>query len=297
MNRRIVRLVDRAFAGIGLELRRRPAAAPPAPIVPGVEACLALSRAGGGAAFECPLARCVAYNGFRYGGDGWHPFVAELEAHAAGESETFDGSPLERFYERWRPADALEAMIGGSEPDSPRLRRLPSYAFLFPWSAVTPAERLEAVRGIVRSENRHHAKLDLPISAGYNQHGPVHPRKGAIEHARLVACYRSLARDGWDRRKGDAAVTVLRRGSDVRFLVLHGHHRAAAANALGLGTIPARVGVPPEARRDEAAHWPQVTRGVWDREGAEAYLDHLFDFDSREWAIRRGIVNDAEVAR
>lgn len=292
MSRTPLGLVSTALASLGLEVRRLSAPddgwSPP-PIFDDLLDCLSVARAGVPAAFWCPLSEAVAYNGFRYGPGGWHPFVEALGSHAGGESGGFRGSSLEHFYRSWRPADAAEALIGVKRPGPSELRRLPSYAFLLPWVATTPAERLEAVRGIILSENRHHGNAELSVAAGYNQHGPVSPEKGAIEYRRLMACHRSIERQGWDRARGDATVTVLRRGSSVRYLILHGHHRAAAAAALGHTAIPARPGVPPEVRRGEAAHWPQVLRGVWPADTAARYLDHLFDFDSRRWALERGL--------
>jgi len=39
-----------------------------------------------------------------------------------------------------------------------------------------------------------------------------------------------------------------------------------------------------------AKWWPQVSRGKWSLEKSKKYFDYLFDFDSRKWALERGLV-------
>lgn len=283
------RFVDAAFATVGFELRRRQPRPQPPPISDDELECLLLHRSGTPAAFSCPLHHCVAYNGFRYGGAGWHPFVRVLEERARGGADRYRGSSLEAYYDRWQPSCARDAMIGAEGSGMSTLDAMPGYAFLFPWVATTPSERRAAVESIMLSESRTYAGRSLSVADGYNQHGPVSPAKGEIELARLADCHDSLEREGWDRARGDMTVTILRRRDGTRYLILHGHHRAAAASVLGHRTAPAALGKPAEVRRDEASHWPQVRRGIWSEAAALRYFDHLFDFDSLGWAAERGL--------
>lgn len=59
--------------------------------------------------------------------------------------------------------------------------------------------------------------------------------------------------------------------------------------ALGFQTIPARFHRQHVVDIEMAEHWPQVRSGLWTQEQAEAYFNHLFDFDSRAWARARGL--------
>jgi hypothetical protein len=41
---------------------------------------------------------------------------------------------------------------------------------------------------------------------------------------------------------------------------------------------------------DDVDRWPQVRAGVWTREAAIRYIDHLFDFDATAWARQLGLI-------
>lgn len=60
--------------------------------------------------------------------------------------------------------------------------------------------------------------------------------------------------------------------------------------ALGYQHIPAVLQRAYVVDVDMAAFWPQVVSGLWTMNEVIAYLDYLFDFDSRGWARSQGLL-------
>ena len=77
---------------------------------------------------------------------------------------------------------------------------------------------------------------------------------------------------------------LLRKHSEFRFVVTGGHHRLAAASALGLERIPVRIDFQTIIIPADADYWPQVIRRVWSKSEALAYFKKLFIADSCRWA-------------
>lgn len=274
---------NRLLRPIGFEIRRIPPPPPVPVLVDGPEQAMSMIRQGETATVRAPIRQCVIFNGLSLGPSGWHPFVAAAREMLNGESKAFEGSCLERFYTRWQPANALEALIGASlGPQS--LAAYPRYLMHAPWLGTSPDERLRSITRIIEIENAEYGSGALGVDAGYGLQGPVLPEKGRIEYQRLARVLNSIRQHGYDRSKGDITAQILKRGETYRFRIVHGHHRAAALAALGHEHLP----IQPKMLLDrtESAHWPQVYRGAWSQAQAETFFDHHFDFDSRAWAAR-----------
>lgn len=242
-------------------------------------------------AFRCPLDLNIMGNGFSCNPHGWHPFVEALREYAAGSATSYEGSILETFYQTHQPANAAEA-IAGFDRCPPVFESQPAHVYrLFPWRPKTVGEIESQVRQWTNQENRIHGDEDVTLDLdGYPYHGPVSPKKGRLEYRRLLQIYDRLASQGYDRSYGHARVVPLRRGTEYRFFVSGGGlHRTAAMASLNYDTIPA-VFEEPVVELEMIEYWPQVRHGVWSRAAAEAYFNHLFDFDSRAWARDRGLL-------
>ncbi|MFU8815175.1 MAG: hypothetical protein ACNA7W_07505 [Pseudomonadales bacterium] len=248
-------------------------------------------------AFLAPLRDCVVFNGLTFAAAGWHPFVATLRERADGAAGGYCGSLLETFFDRWQPTTAAQALIGIEPERGNALHSLPPYAPPLPWQAEPPNEWVTQVESIIHRQNREHGSPDLTIEAGFNHHGPVSSKKGALEYQRLVRVFESLRCSGYDRSRGDVKVTVIRRKTALRYLVMSGHHRAAAAAVLKHERIPCVFGRPDLVSVDEVQYWPLVRSGVWTIDDARAYVDHLFDFDAREWAREKNLPRPASGQR
>ena len=257
---------------------------------------LCYQQGGKPAAFQCPIRHTCNQNGLSYSPRGWHPFVATLHEYAAGEITGYEGSILEEFYERYQPAHAAAAIAGFAR--APEVyTRYPAHIYrLAPWKSRTPEEEDRVVRGWSEGDSTEHGgpERGWTLDAdGYPYHGPVSLRRGQLEYERLVRTWESLRTVGYDRSMGHACFVMLRRGDERRFLGRgDGSHRTAAMSALGHARIPAVFLESHMVDIDMAASWPQVKRGIWTEEEARAYFNHLFDFDSRAWALKEGFIEE-----
>lgn len=204
----------------------------------------------------------------------------------------YEGSILQRYYEAHQPTNAAEAILGFDQP-SDRFQQLPPHLYrLTPWRS----ESVETIDREVKAWTLHdarscgHPNLSLEIH-GYQYHGPVSHQKGQLEYQRLTCLYEQIRTHGYDRRRGHAHFLVLQRGDAYRFLARgDGNHRLAVMATLGYETIPAVFTLPFIVNVDMVDYWPQVRHGLWTRQQAVAFMDHLFDFEPRAWARHSRLV-------
>ncbi|REL24177.1 hypothetical protein DYD21_19550 [Rhodohalobacter sp. SW132] len=249
-------------------------------------------RGGTQVSFTCPIQKCVHRTGLNFFEKSWHPFVEVLKEYETDNDLTYGNSILKKFYERWQPRSAAEALVG-IEPAPVVLKRLPPHlVYLTPWSSRTPKRMDKIVRSWHKGDDIEHGKPHFSIEEhGFRDYGPVSDEKGQLEFDRLINVYRSISESGYDRSHGDIEVLVLKRGEEFRFINKGGgYHRAAAMAALGHKTVPAKFFDPWIITLEDIEYWPQVRTGVWGKEEAENYFHHLFDFNNREWAKRVGLM-------
>jgi len=255
---------------------------------------LCYQQGGKAAAFRCPLKYVVKSNALSYSPDGWHPFVATLREYAAGESTGYEDSVLRQFYETHQPENAAEAIAGFDQAPSD-YENHPAHVYrLRPWRSRAADWVDQNVRNWSELDAREHGRSEHDWSFdedGYQFHGPVSERIGRLEYQRLTDIYERLKAEGYDRTRGHAHFQVLRRDGECCFLNCgSGSHRTAAMAALGHKTIPAVFTKNHVVDVEMVEYWPQVRRGVWTKEQAEAYFNHLFDFESKSWARERGLL-------
>lgn len=288
----VKKAVKAPFHLVGLDLVRRedpdPEPEPSPPLFQDPLEALCYRQGGKPAAFECPLSHTIKQNGFSYSPDGWHPFVATLREYAAGKSRCYGDSILKRYYEAFQPANGADAIVGFERAPEPFTEHPPHAYRATPWRSLTVDEVDRNVREWSKEDVEEHgnAKQNWSLETdGFLYHGPVSDRKGQLEYQRLVDVYESIRTSGYNRFAGHAHILLLRRDENIRFLNSgEGNHRTAAMAALGYKTIPAVFSRPHIVDVDMAEYWPYVRRGVWTQEQSEAYLNHLFDYDSRAWA-------------
>lgn len=287
-------VVKTALAAANLELRRLPhagaCAALPEPLPPLHEDVLAAmhdTRGGKRSAFQCPLDKVVDRDGFGFGKDQWHPFVTVLqlrESQGDAAAEAF----LDSYYAKHQPRNAAEAFIGFS--DVPEMYRdlEPFLYYLSPWKGRTSREVTREIEDWTKRGNTQHGAPDLDLwNDGFQMLGPVSDAKRHIEFNRLRNVADSLKINGFDRSFGDCGFTVIKRDDDYRFINSGGgYHRTAAMAALGFDWVPGRL-FPGPFMIDtvDVDYWPRVRQGVWTRRQALAYVDYLFDYNSRDWYL------------
>jgi hypothetical protein len=291
-------VVHAAIGKLGLEVRRtRPGdVAPPPTLFDDPFEALHRRRGGERAAFLCPLRSIRVPNGFSLADDGWHPMVAALDEHAERGVVRFEDSILRTYFEVWQPATALDALVGFRATGPNGLSELPSHLlYLQPWVAHDAALLDWKIRDWHRADIAEHGGAPRSLEEdGFNRHGPVSEALGALEFNRLIGAFGSLRAHGFDRARGDVGCKILRRGTEVRFLLQGGgNHRAAALRAMGVEFVPAQF--PPNQPDlidvDDVDFWPQVRTGMWTAADARRYVHHLFDFDERNWASNLGLVS------
>lgn len=143
-----------------------------------------------------------------------------------------------------------------------------------------------------RNDNSGHgcSHLDFPED-GWAFSGPVHPDKGRLEFLRLISLYQSIKENGYDQTKGYIGVIQIKRDNEYRYLVGGGgYHRALVMAALGYEYIPARFNRNSTIDVNDVDFWPQVRNGLWSKNQALKYVDHLFTAFNIDRARNRELV-------
>ena len=238
-------------------------------------------RAPEHAAYRCPPGSCTHPTGLRF--DSWNPFIETSRAVLSGENCGYEGSVLHRFYARFQPGSAAEAIVGFVDAP-PEFRRWPPVVGLCaPWESLPPAKMIEAVRVWNAQDYAETGKGDAVSPDEHKYFGPVSPSLGFAELNRIERLCTTLSRHGFVRRRGDVNLIVLKRGTEYLGVTSGGGmHRAVVAAAIGITMLPARPRL--LADIDHVDSWPHVRSGLWSAKRARALCDHLFDFDYAAWA-------------
>lgn len=254
------------------------------------ELSLALYETRGGklSSFMCPVEKIVDFAGFGFGKKKWHPFVEMIKVlEKSGEMAA--KKYLEEFYLIHQPHSAAKAFLDFTEAPS-SFNDLPPHMFnLIPWTALNSEEVSLLVERWVKADNAEHgiATIDL-TTGGFPTYGPVSKEKQTVEFNRLMKIRDSIIKKGYDRKYGDCSFVVLKRGNDYRYIVEGGgYHRVAVLSAIGFDWIPGRIHPAPFViDTEEVQNWPQVRLGVWSKKQALAYVDYLFDYNSKYFRLK-----------
>lgn len=241
-------------------------------------------RDGQPAGFWLPIADMVKMQGFRYPPCGYEPSTISIMEYESGRHAEYEGSHIKQWFTewQWKPKNFKEALLGIRCRSN--LEKLEPHVFILPWDSIDLSKR--------RRQIEDHRRQQAQAFGFHKSSLSDQAELGRLEYTRCVAVFNSIKRDGYDRNQGDVNVTMLQRGNERKFLLTGGgNHRTVAMAALGAGKIPARHhGYPKIIYPEHVDYWPQVRRGLWERETALEYFNHLFDFDSRAWAKERGLL-------
>ncbi|MFO7903359.1 MAG: hypothetical protein R6U98_11915 [Pirellulaceae bacterium] len=277
---------------MGYELRRasnRQASAPQ-PMVDDPIAAVHLARGSARVAFECPLEKVRDTQGFSFATHGWHPLVAAIHDRHRMREDQYEGAVLQRYFARFQPRTALDAIPGFRAEEHCGLADLPPHLFhLTPWFSGSATQLDQDVRRWSGGDAAQHGLVDYDLDChGVSYFGPASQEVGEMEIKRLRSVCRALEAQGFDRGLGDCRFYLVRRDGDFRAIAFGGgRHRAAAMAALGQRFVPAQFEPPIAVDVRDVAEWPQVRSGIWSEIDALNYVDHLFDFDSLAWARKR----------
>jgi len=232
---------------------------------------------------------CTDKLGFNYG--KWHPWseTARQLIDRSGRLK-YDESALSKFYEHWEFPIIHEvfADLIGDEKCRNHFLKIFHGEFL-PFCNVpaeTLGQRIAEVTRYLETDNAA-AGCSLTADQSIEQNGTWSPRKGEIELKRIAELIASVQRNGYQRSlapDGDIIAYALQREDEFRYVVVSGLHRIAVLSALGYDQITLRLRRNMVINREDVGSWPLVTEGAYSTSSALAYFDHLFDFDSLNWA-------------
>jgi hypothetical protein len=205
--------------------------------------------------FFLPAGILRMHGAFAYSG-GVHPF---LEAMRAGPEA------LSAFYGAHQPGDIAAAHW----LDEPAPGVGPSE---LPWIGREPEYAYSGEKGLDRKH-------------GISMYGPCTAEKVALEVSRLAGLRKVIANRGYNPdRHGDIQGVFLRSGSDYRFFVRGGKHRAAVLAALGYSHIPVAFtrDWPRVIDIADIASWSLVRQGRLSAGMANSVFKSYFLFDGTQ---------------
>lgn len=251
---------------------------------------LYIMQGGERAAFACSIDQITDFQGLSFNRDKWHPFVAAIEGSRLNYNSFYE--ILNKFYSEHQPINAEDAVIGFNKCPAVFRKLSPHMYYLLPWISSSFEKIDFNVKFWNEKDSLKHGGKSLHLNFhGFKLHGPVSKELLNLESKRLANVTKSIEGKGYDRSHGDIGVVMLKRNDEYLFSIMGGgHHRTAAMAALGYKWIPARFFQPFFIDIKDVDYWPQVRRGIWKREEAIAYINHLFDFDSSIWAREKGLI-------
>jgi hypothetical protein len=247
---------------------------------------------------QVPLSRCLNLGplAFPCGPGHLDPLAATLVAYEEGRCSSYEGSPLEAFFERWQPQTMAE-MVGLENAQV-------SESLLQPARGSTPPMPWSGSRGGANAQGRLQRSDLLAVAervgvapdelAGSIYQGPVSQAFGVVTFERIVAIHASIRDHGFrPGRRGRPHIDgrLLLRDGDHRVLVVSGKHRVAACSALDYPSLPVQFRPQKEpliVRRQDARSWPNVVNGLYDVDQALELFDRMFDGEQppgcpRDW--------------
>jgi len=236
--------------------------------------------------FDIPVEKCVYPYFFSYDPLGWHHFVQTLYQYDANDIDTYHGSHLERYYDRFRVREQYDLYfdlpVNDLRRSCPGLGNYPidRYFPLIPWE-IQPS-RLLGERGL---DCRH----------GNQGFGPVSQEKKALEFSRLTGTYESIKSHGYDPGKssdGHIKGYFLINRDDYRFMINEGYHRTASLAALGYKKITATFKQHHVKFIDikEVSHWPMVKKKLFTAKIAEMIFMKFFEDNGVQRARSIGLL-------
>ena len=237
--------------------------------------------------FQAEINKCIDPYGNNYG-DGWHYFTSMVRNIGRLQQETIVAS-----FVRYLELTTHDNVFGGFRLNLRGSEGLKDFSpsalpFLTPWSPFDISRIEDNVAVVVKEE-----KLSK-----VNEGGGHSPLKDlfhlALNHYnRLSDLLSQIKEKGYDMSSNpDDPVMgyVLTRENDHRILIFSGQHRVAVMSALNSESIPVRFVNKLIIDQAGVDQWPLIRKGLWNKEDALLYFNHLFEFDSGAWAKEQGLL-------
>lgn len=244
----------------------------------------AYRAAGRPVLFTVPMRRILTFGHTAFPADreGPNPFIRTLMAYDQGKCNSYDNSPLRRFYSSYKPESA-QALLGVKSPSFPAFHTLPPSAAPKPWSDDNPFELGLRREKELKQENGEHSS-PLKDLFGDPFFGPVSDDKGALEFKRLIKVHNSIRLHGFRTNPhgiDNITVTALISDDDWRVMISHsGQHRIASLSASGheeaVVQLQPSLGLGGVIFRRHSGEWPTVVSQYFTNEEALAIFDRIF---------------------
>ena len=217
--------------------------------------------------FLVPTEKVLTPYGFGFAERSWHPYVACLREQEESGVPDYHRSVLREFHQRFAP-ESLQDVIRLARGDAWSSSHDP---LPHSWPLLRDLWLLDEY-----SAQRYLSEaVALPPERRSPHAGPFTVEAGRSTFARLLTVAESIREHGYNPARFDRARTMgfdgygadgyfLWDGGDFRFVLLHGHHRVAAAAFLGVETLQVSV-----RRR----YVPVVSRGALESDSVASWLD------------------------
>lgn len=233
-----------------------------------------------------PIISMTSRVGFSYAEDGWHPFVQTLKEYIENPDLCYEDSSLARLYNQYCPQNMQEVLLDHIEtPQKPFCDWPPKYEFIT-WFWVLNK------RNTVLYQNNLKSK---PNSDGWIFFGPHTQEYGRKEFQRLIGVYESVKHKGYQQELTDMDSVngyFLKKGTDIRFVLLQGNHRVSALKVLGYREVSVLVRKAHPAVIDHANlyKWTKEGGGIYSLSVVENMFETLFNRSGLQKAQRYGLV-------
>ena len=233
-----------------------------------------------------PITSVTSRVGFSYAEDGWHPFVQTLKEYIANPELRYEDSSLARLYHQYRPQNMQEVLLDHIEtPQMPFCDWLPKYE-LITWLWV-----LNKRNNVLHQDSL----TSKPNAGGWIFFGPHTQEYGRKEFQRLIGVYESIKHQGYRQELADMDSVngyFLKKGTDIRFVLLQGNHRVSALKALGYSDVSVLIRKAHPAVIDHAKlhKWTKGSGGIYPLPLVENIFESLFSMSGLQKAQRYGLV-------
>jgi hypothetical protein len=223
--------------------------------------------------------------GFSFSSKDWHPFVQTLKEYEMNPNLGYEDSTLAKLYKRYTPQNVQEVLTDQiSTPQKPFCDWPPKYQFIT-WVWTLNQNRVDNIINYLKGRSD---------SDGWIYFGPHDISYGKKEFDRLISLYVSIKKEGFASTLSDKDPVngyFLKKGNDVKFVLLQGNHRVSVLKALGHKSVNIiiRKGHPAVVDYDKLHLWTQGRGGIYSSLLIEQLFNNLFYGSGLDKAKRYGL--------
>ncbi len=233
---------------------------------------------------QIPLKKCVDINGFTFAPGDWQPFAATIREHLEDPELEYQGSILEKFFQKFAPKNRQEQWAPHLDQEI--------YPANKGWVGLPWIRVLEKTTSIAKK-----FETELTRNRGGNQHfGPNSQKFGQEEIGRIIKAYQHMEKGYQPELFPDGYINgyFLKKDYDYRLIVTEGQHRAAALSVLGYKEITAKLSSDSRHMKvvdyNNVEFWPGVKSGLFSPEDAKTLFNVFFYADGCWKAEYLGII-------